>query len=232
VSRAVCQPLQLRSARANLTKLGIVVKRAVIAVFGTLVVLPLTLATFAWYSDWSMRADHDEQVRDLSGDDLIRNPTGSVTHAITIRRPALDVWPWLAQMGSGRAGWYAYDLIDNGGRPSAKRILPEFQNVGVGTVFPALPGVKDVFVVTRCEPQHALVLAWRSSNGAYLTTWAFVLERAGPTRTRLIVRGRAAPGYRPYGLPQWFVKLTAPWAHAIMERKQLLSIQRRCEAAR
>jgi hypothetical protein len=135
-------------------------------------------------------------------------------------------------MGSGRAGWYAYDFIDNGGRPSAERILPEFQNVGVGTVFPALPGIKDVFVVARCEPEHALVLAWRSPTGTYLATWTFVLERLEPDRTRLIVRGRAAPGYSPYGLPQWFAKLTAPWAHAIMEHKQLLGIQRRCEAVR
>ena len=101
----------------------------------------------------------------------------------------------------------------------------------MGTVFPALPGVKDVFVVARYEPDRNLVLAWRSPDGTYLTTWAFVLERPEPSRTRLIVRGRAAPGYSPYGLPQWFAKLTAPWAHAIMERKQLLGIQRRCEAA-
>lgn len=214
-----------------MTKLGIVVKRAVIAVLGTLVVLLTVLATFAWYSDRSVRADYNERVRDLSGDELIPKPTGSVTHAITIRRSALDVWPWLAQMGSGRAGWYAYDFIDNGGRPSAVRILPEFQNVGVGTVFPALPGVKDVFVVARCEREHSLVLAWRSPDGTYLTTWAFVLERPEPSRTRLIVRGRAAPGYSPYGLPQWFAKLTAPWVHAIMERKQLLGIRRRAEAA-
>jgi hypothetical protein len=30
------------------------------------------------------------------------------------------VWPWLAQMGSGRAGWYAYDFIDNGGAPQRR----------------------------------------------------------------------------------------------------------------
>ncbi len=214
-----------------MTKLGIVVKRAVVAALGTLVILLAVFGTFAWYSDWSVRADHDERVRNIAGDELIPKPAGSVTHAITIRRPSHDVWPWLAQMGSGRAGWYAYDFIDNGGQPSAERILAEFQNVGVGTVFPALPGVKDVFVVTQCEPEHALVLAWRSPNGTYLTTWAFVLERPEPSRTRLIVRGRAARGYSPYGLPQWFTKLTAPWVHAIMERKQLLGIQRRCEAA-
>lgn len=201
------------------------------ALFGTVIVLLATLATFACYSDWSVRADHGEQVRDLSGDELISNPVGSVTHAVTIRRSAHAVWPWLAQMGSGRGGWYAYDFIDNGGQPSAERILLEFQNAGVGTVFPALPGAKDVFVVVRCEPEHTLVLAWRSPDGTYLTTWAFMVEQPEPNRTRLIVRGRAAPNYRPYGLPLWLAKLTAPWAHAIMERKQLRGIQRRAEAA-
>jgi len=214
-----------------LTKLSFVVKRAVVVLFGMLVVLLAGLATFAWYSDWSVRADRGERARDLPGDELIPKPIGSVTHAITIRRSAHEVWPWLAQMGSGRAGWYAYDFIDNGGRPSAERILPEFQNVGVGTILPALPGAKDVFVVVRCEPEHSLVLAWQSPNGTYLTTWAFVLERPEPNRTRLIVRGRVAPSYSPYGLPLWLIKLTAPRAHAIMERKQLLGIQRRAEAA-
>lgn len=95
-----------------MTKLGIVVKRAFIVVVGTLVVLLAVLATFAWYSDWSVRADHDERARNLSGDELIPKPAGSVTHAITIRRSPHDIWPWLAQMGSGRAGWYAYDFID------------------------------------------------------------------------------------------------------------------------
>ncbi len=172
-----------------------------------------------------MRGDRGERVRDLSGDELIPVPVGSVTHAVTIRRSARDVWPWLAQMGSGRAGWYAYDFIDNGGRPSGERILPELQSVAVGTVFPALPGAKDVFVVVRCEPEHCLVLAWRSQEGTYLTTWAFVLEQPDPNHTRLIVRGRAAPGYAPYGLPRWFAKLTARWAYAIMERKQFVPIE-------
>ena len=215
-----------------MVKLSSVVKRTVFVLMGTLVLLLAVLAAFAWYCDWSVRADRGERVRSLPGDELIPNPLGLVIHAITIQRSAHNVWPWLAQMGSDRAGWYAYDFVDNGGRPSAERILPEFQSVGVGTVFPALPGIKDTFVVARCEPDHDLVLSWRSPNGTYLTTWAFVLEQPEPGRTRLIVRGRVAAGYAPYGLPAWFVKLTAPWAHAIMERKQLLGIKRRAEAAR
>jgi len=201
-------------------------KKVLLAVLGVLV----GLAALAIGASMQVRATPSEVARALPGDDLIPQPIGSVNHAITIRRPPRDVWPWLAQMGSGRAGWYAYDFIDNGGRPSAERILPEYQSIGVGSVFPALPGAKDVFLVAQCEPEHSLVLSWRLPNGKYQTTWAFVLEPLPPDETRLIVRGRVAPGYRPYGLPQWLAIPTGGLAHLIMQRKQLLGIARRAEA--
>ena len=201
-------------------------KQALIVLSGLLVVL----AALAFYSSRQIRATPDEQARTLPGDDLIPQPLGSVNHAITIRRPPHDVWPWLAQMGSGRAGWYAYDFIDNGGQHSAERILPNYQNIAVGSVFPALPGAKDVFLVAQCERERSLVLAWRLPSGKYQTTWAFILEQSQPGQTRLIVRGRVAPGYRPYGLPQWFAVPIGRLAHFIMQRKQLLGIARRAEA--
>jgi hypothetical protein len=201
-------------------------KKVLIVLSGMLVVL-VALAT---YSSMQVRATPSEEARTLPGDDLIPQPIGSVNHAITIRRPPHEVWPWLAQMGSGRAGWYAYDFIDNGGHRSAKHILPDYQNIGVGTVLPALPGAIDVFLVAQCEPEHSLVLSWRLPSGKYQTTWAFVLEQPQLDQTRLIVRGRVAPGYRPYGLPQWLALPTGRLAHFIMERKQLLGIARRAEA--
>ena len=77
----------------------------------------------------SVRATHLERTRVLPGDELIPEPIGTLTHAITIRRPAREVWPWLAQMGAGnRAGWYSYDIIDNGRRRSAARIVEELQH--------------------------------------------------------------------------------------------------------
>jgi uncharacterized protein YndB with AHSA1/START domain len=198
-------------------------------------VLPLLLGISALLAALAIRfrvqvrAAPGERARTLAGDDLIPQPVGSVNHAITIRRPPNEVWPWLAQMGSGRAGWYAYDFIDNGGHPSAVRIQQEYQDIGLGSVFPALPGATDVFVVAQCEPEHSLVLAWRLPSGKYQTTLAFVLEQPQPGQTRLIVRGRVAPGYRPYGLPQWLAIPTGALAHFIMQRKQLLEIARRAE---
>lgn len=195
-----------------------------------LAALLVVLTALAIYASRQISATPDERALGLPGDDLIPKPLGSVNHAITIRRPPHEVWPWLAQMGSGRAGWYAYDFIDNGGQRSAEGILPNYQNIGVGSVLPALPGATDVFVVAQCEADKSLVLVWRLPSGKYQTSWAFVLEQLQPDQTRLIVRGRVAPGYRPYGLPQWLALPAGRVAHFIMQRKQLLGIARRAEA--
>jgi hypothetical protein len=189
-----------------------------------------SVAVVAVYASMQVRATPDERGRPLAGDDLIPQSVGSVNHAITIRRPPRAVWPWLAQMGAGRAGWYSYDIIDNGGHRSAEHILRDLQDIYVGTVFPALPGAKDVFVISQCEPEHSLVLSWRLPNGQYQTTWVFSLEQPQPGQTRLIVRGRVASGYRPYGLPEWLARPAGRLAHFIMQRKQLLGIARRAEA--
>ncbi len=188
-----------------------------------------TLVAMSVYASIQVNASPEERARSLAGDDLIPRPVGAVNHAITIKRPPREVWPWLAQMGSGRAGWYAYDFIDNGGQSSADRILPQYQQVGVGTVFPALPGVKEAFVVAQCEFEKSLVLSVRTAAGQYQTTWAFVLQEVPPGQTRLVVRGRVASGYGPYGLPQWAALLLGRPAHFIMQRKQLLEIARRAE---
>jgi hypothetical protein len=68
-------------------------------------------------------------------------------HAVTIAASPESVWPWLVQMGSGRAGWYSYDWIDNDGHPSATEIIPEFQRIAPGDVLPSLPGATDSFIV-------------------------------------------------------------------------------------
>jgi len=201
-------------------------KKILLAFLGVLI----GLTVLAICASMQVRATPSEVTRSLPGDDLIAQPIGSVNHAITIHRSPHEVWPWLVQMGSGRAGWYAYDFIDNGGQHSAERILPEYQDISVGSVLPALPRARDVFTVAQCEPERSLVLSWRLPNGKYQTTWAFILEQLRPDETRLIVRGRVASGYRPYGLPQWLAIPTGSLAHLIMQRKQLLGITRRAEA--
>ena len=181
----------------------------------------------------SVRATRRERARALPGDALVTGLAVSATHAVTIRRPRREVWPWLVQMGAGRAGWYSYDFIDNGSRPSAEQIVPELQHIAAGKLFPALPGATDGFYVLQCEPERTLVLGpLPVPHRAPPSTWTFVLDDVGPDRTRLIVRGRLGygePGHRPYHLAPWVLKTLAPLGHFVMERKQLLGIARRAE---
>ena len=134
-------------------------------------------------------------------------------------------------MGAGsRAGWYSYDFLDNGRRRSAERIVPEWQRIAIGTVFPALPGATDGFVVVRFEPARFLVLGWPAPDGTFLSTWALALdEEEAPDRTRLITRARGAAGYPYFGLPAWLGRPVVRLVHFVMQRKQLLGIARRVE---
>jgi hypothetical protein len=180
----------------------------------------------------SVRPTPDEVGRPLPGDELIAQPIGALVHAVTIHRPPSEVWPWLAQMGAGsRAGWYSYDLLDNGGRPSSERIVPELQQLSIGMIFPALPGMTDGFTLLAFERDRFLILGWRPPKGPLLMTWAFVLHQLEDQATRLIVRARAGPGYQFRGLPWWLGKRAATFVHFIMQRKQLLGVARRTEAA-
>lgn len=181
----------------------------------------------------------------MPGDALIAEPLGGVTHAITIDAPPEAVWPWLAQMGAGRAGWYSWDALDNGGAPSATEIVAGLQQLAPGDVLPALPGVEDCFVVEAVRPPAELVLSI-PRDAEPRATWTFELRRAGD-KTRLVVRARLAAGWlaaddapprrlveRFYAalerLPAPLVLPIAVVGHRVMQARQLRGIKRRAEA--
>ena len=178
----------------------------------------------------SVRATLAERTRVFPGDERIPQAIDTLTHAVTIRRAPRDLWPWLVQMGAGsRAGWYSYDWLDNRRQRSATRIVPELQHPTVGTIFPALPGVTDVFVVLAIEPERLLMLGALSPKGTTDVTWTFLLDEVAPGTTRLLVRARGGPGYRFHGLPLLLTRLVVRIVHFLMQRKQLLGIAKRAE---
>ena len=77
-----------------------------------------------WHSRWG--ATNDEVILPMQGDELIEKPTFNITRAITIHARPEEVWPWIVQIGYGRAGFYSYDLLDNLGKPSATALSPNF----------------------------------------------------------------------------------------------------------
>jgi hypothetical protein len=80
-------------------------------------------------------ATGEERAATLAGDDLMANPDLTATRAITVHAAADQVWPWIAQLGQGRGGFYSYDALENlvgCNIHSADQIVPEWQAINVG----------------------------------------------------------------------------------------------------
>jgi len=175
---------------------------------------------------WQLRwgASRDEVARQLPGDDIVVAPQYSATNAITIGGAPGAVWPWLVQMGAyGRAGWYAFDHLDNAGVTSSWEIVPELQNLKVGDVM-ATDRSGEGFVVEAIDPTRSLVLSIRSAEG--VTSSALVLEPTSNGRTRLLLRLRLRVGRTPRGLGY---RAIMEIGHVIMTRKTLSGIKARVE---
>jgi hypothetical protein len=63
-----------------------------------------------WMYRWG--ADDDELAAALPGDELVAADTPKTTRAVTIDAPLADVWPWLAQIGEDRGGFYSYSALE------------------------------------------------------------------------------------------------------------------------
>jgi uncharacterized protein DUF998 len=190
-----------------------------------------------------------ERHRSLPADGMVRDPIFTSTHAITISAPPERVWPWIAQMGAGRGGWYSWDAVDNGGIPSSKRVLSKFQTMVPGNLMRAVPGATDAFVIAAIDPPRDLVLTAPDGRGGHAVAWEHVLEPVDGGRTRLIARARAssrwldlaaappAPGHhrlfieRAYAvlarLPRPLLIAFAGIGHHVMEARHLRGIRRR-----
>jgi hypothetical protein len=92
------------------------------------------------------------------------------------------------------AGLYSYDWLDRLfgflDRPSATRILPEFQHLAVGDAIPLPRGRR--WPVAVIEPRRALVLDMRNMDG-FDWVWQFGLYPVDENRTRLVSRSDVRP---------------------------------------
>ena len=175
----------------------------------------------------------DEEVRSaLPGDELISDANLTATRAIRVCRSAEVVWPWIAQVGQGRGGWYSYDALENlvgCDIHSADRIVPEWQHVVVGNEVRLAPEVP--LRVALVEPGRTLVLQGGVPMGKspppYDFTWTFTLRDEPDGTTRLLVRER-------YGYKSWWARPVVEVAELmsqLMTRKMLLGIRDRAESS-
>jgi proline iminopeptidase len=207
------------------------------AIAATILLSPLT---GRWYRKWG--ATKEEVRRSLPGDDLVPQARSEITLAITIQAPARQIWPWLVQIGCQRAGWYSYDLLDNGGIPSTGRIISEYQQLEIGDEIPFTPDGNMGFPVVAIEPGRALVMGGTTNtssgdeadpNDPDLQTYLsgaiiLFLYELDPGTTRLIYRMPLGwnPNWRNTLIYRGFLEPIS----FVMARKTLLGVKQRVEA--
>ncbi len=174
----------------------------------------------------SWGASPDEIQGSVIGDNLCPTARLIATRSISIPASPEIVFPWIRQMGFGRAGWYSYDWIDNVGRKSASAIHDEWQNVQPGD---SIPGGPISFTAAIVEPPHAFVLEVKSDDSISPRLHFTLAYELRPTNagTRLVTRMRAhinLPGGKA------IERLFLGPGDGLMLRRQLLNLRKVCTA--
>ena len=129
----------------------------------------------------------------LPGDDLVPDAEIVMDRAFDLPAPPEQVWPWFAQLGKGRAGWYLPGSVERAiprGRRALRRIDPGLQHLKPGDVIDDWGGRDATFEIVVHEPPHVLV--HRSTRGQMRISWAIVLSAASNEGTRVHLRLRLA----------------------------------------
>ncbi len=159
-----------------------------------------------WQHRWG--ATDEEVAGKLPGDELVPHADVVETRVVTVNATPAAIWPWLVQIGQGRAGYYSYEQLENMASlkmKNAEGINPEWQHLQVGDIIPAEPEGKG-FKVYALEPERALVLGGREGDAGVFEgftqmfpefSWAFVLSPVDSEHTRLIsrLRGSSRPTF-------------------------------------
>ncbi len=205
-----------------------------------------------WRGRWGAGAQ--TAARRYPGDDLVPRPRWGWTHGIQVEAPAADVWPWVAQIGADRGGFYSYQWLENliGCQVSnAGTVHPEWaaREGGELRLHPKAPPLRIVSVEPgralvaymapvrsmsaadrQGEPPHAHAPA-RKETRWMTASWLFLVEPAGPARCRVISRYRCDTSDDLLTRLQFGPAIIEPVSFA-MDRRMLIGIKQRAEQAR
>lgn len=172
--------------------------------------------------------------REYPGDALVPEPRWSWTHGIEIDAPAAEVWPWVAQIGAGRAGFYSYQWLENLAGcqvENAEEIHPEWavEEGGTLSLHPQMPPL----TIAAVEPGHWFVAsgpadeAARAAGRSWIAvSWLFLVEPLGERRCRFVSRYRCASSDDLATRLQYGPTLLEPVGFA-MDRRMLLGVRQR-----
>lgn len=194
---------------------------------GLILVISTLSVSVAWLPGWihTYGATEAEVRVEYPGDEILKAPVVAWTHAISIAAPPAAVWPWIAQIGDTKGGFYSYTFIENmvSGADiyhNANRIIPEFQNPQpgeeiIGTVLP----IKEV-------KTGEYLLAATSDFMGLGWTWLWYLQPQNTDLIRLIIRMKIqSPAEMSSPIMTWILDAGG----FVMEKGMLRGIQDRAE---
>lgn len=187
-------------------------------------------------SHWGL--DESTASRRHPGDDLVAEPRWGWTHGVEIEAPAEDVWPWVAQIGADRGGFYSYQWLENLAGcdvRNAEVVRPEWAH-RVGSALSLHPKAPPMSVVAmeagRWLVAHAPADPSARASGRpwVAASWLLMVEALGADRCRFVSRFRSACS------PDLATRLeNGPYVAEsigfVMDRKMLLGVRERAERA-
>ena len=196
----------------------------------------LLYAARRYYRNWG--TTKEECAMNLPGDELVRRPAVQSTEGIWIDAPPAAVWPWIAQIGQDRAGFYGFGKVENLiglDYHNADRIHPEWQRLAPGDTVRLAPmgwmGLRHgiTLEIEQVVEESTLVLRGSRPGFPWETVWSLHLLPRWQDRCRFVVRTRTRLRHPGEVLG---VELAGPVV-ALVTRGLLLGIKRRvAEAAR
>ena len=183
--------------------------------------------------------DESEAARPRPGDEVIPEPRWSWTHAVEIDAPASEVWPWVAQIGADRGGFYSYQALENAvgcGVRNAETVHPELAH-REGDTLVLHPKMPPLRVTSVAEGRHLLAVGAPDADAVATgerwtaATWLFQVEPLGAGRCRFVSRYRCACSDDLATRLSFGPTLLEPVGFA-MDRRMLLGVKARVERSR
>jgi hypothetical protein len=197
---------------------------------GAAAALIVIIAGFAWTGaiipTWGSTSAEVNQA--LPADEQVPAPALIWNHAITIRAPAANIYPWLVQIGDSRAAFYSITFIEN----AFCAISGDCRYINAGNVHPEWQSpekgsqgiIMDFMVIQDYQPDR-WVLATATEKLPLKWTWLWYVQPVDAATSRLIVRHRVA---FPPDAPKSVINAVFT-AGYVMERGMMLGIQSRAE---
>lgn len=166
---------------------------------------------------WGTKAR--ERVAPYPCDRYVAQPDAVYYRGVTVAAPADVLFRWLCQL---RIAPYSYDWLDNGGRPSPQRLIPNIDKLAVGQQ------VMTIFTLVEFATNQHITLKLKSRAewvfGELTVSYMVVPLGAAQCRllTKLVIR-------YPQGWYGRILRAVLPWGDLLMMRRQLLNFKRLAE---